>query len=166
MEPVQRGAAVLAVTVAVALSAAAWSSFASGANAAPRAAAAGTITLRGRPGISGPWRSYLWLKLRRGAIPVSFSVCAVVDSKKLPPSCHGAPGVTLPAGARMRLEQRRGNRGAWKVVGISLMPFLDARLSNAVGGNGYGTVHYRVTLRARNGAILRTSNPFRVIWHR
>ena len=163
----QRGLAVLAVTVAVALLGVFASlGVASGSTPhAVRAQAATTITLRGRVGISGPWRSYLWLKLKRGGIPVSFSVCALVDSKKIPPSCNGRPGATIPEGSRLRLEQRRA-KGPWKVVGVSFMPYLDARLSNDVAGNRFGTVHYRVTLRGQNGTILRTSNPFKVIWHR
>jgi hypothetical protein len=166
---VQRGLAVIAVVVSVALASAVGASLSRDAAAAsPRAAAAPAvtmITLRGRKDISGPWRNYLYLKLSRGAIPVSFSVCAVVDSKKVPPSCHARHGTTIPKNSRLRLEQRRGT-GRWKLVGVSLEPFLDARLSNDVAGNRYGTVHYRVTLRAKNGTILRTSNPFRVIWHR
>jgi len=167
--PVQRGLAVIAVVVSVPVASAAGASLSGAATGSPRIAAAPavtTITLRGRKGISGPWRNYLYLKLRRGAIPVSFSVCALVDSKKLPPSCHARRGVTIPKGSRLRLEQRRLSKSAWRVVGVSFDPFIGARLSSAVGGNRFGTVHYRVTLRAQNGTIIRTSNPFRVIWHR
>ena len=163
----QRGLAVLTVAAAVVLATAA-ASVAGAPGSAPQAAqapAVTTITLRGRVGISGPWRSYLWLKLRPGGVPVSFSVCALVDSKKIPPSCNGRHGVKIPQASRLRLEQRRA-KGAWKVVAVSFMPYLDARLSNDVGGNRFGTVHYRVTLRGPNGTILRTSNPFKVIWHR
>ena len=169
MPPVRRGAAVLAMMVAVALSATAGLSFASRVSTstvAAKAAAVDRITLRGRKGVSGPWRTYLFLKLKRGGIPVSFSVCALLGSRHVPPACHAAAGAKLPAGARMRLEQRRSGQRAWKMVGLSFMPYLDARLSNDVGGNRFGTVHYRVTLRGPNGKILRTSNPFRVIWRR
>jgi hypothetical protein len=160
---------VFAVAAAAILYGALAVSYAAAENASSRAASgaqAQTITLRGRAGITGPWRSSLSMKLRRGGIPVSFSLCALVDSKKIPPSCHAAAGVKIPNGARLRLEQRRGNKGAWKRVGVSVSPFLDARLSNDVGGNRYGPVHYRVTLRAPNGTVLRTSNLFRVNWHR
>ncbi len=169
MRAVHRGAAVLAVGVTVGLVAALGASYASAERTSPNAVSAAqaqTITLRGRPGITGPWRTYLSLKLRRGAIPVSFSLCALVDSKKIPPTCHALAGVKLPSGARLRLEQRRSGKGAWKRVGVSAEPFLDARLSNDVDGNRFGTAHYRVTMRNPNGSILRTSNPFRVIWHR
>jgi hypothetical protein len=152
----------------VAVSAAAAPSFASGA-ASPQAAegaAAQIITLRGRPGIDGPWRTVLRLRLRRGGVPISFSVCAVLGSKNVPPSCHAAAGARLPNAARLRLEQRRKANAPWKVVGVSFSPFLDARLSNDVSGNRFGTVSYRVTMRGPNGTILRTSNPFKVIWHR
>ena len=47
------------------------------------------------------------------------------------------------------------------------VPTLHAVLSNAVAGNRFGTVFYRVTLRERgSGRILRTSNPFKVVWYR
>lgn len=165
---VRRGLAVCAV-MAVCLSASVGASYAWAGAASPRAGSAAellTITLRGRPGITGPWRRSLSLKLRRGALPVGFSICALVDSKKFPPSCHAARGAKIPQGARLRLEERRKAKGAWKVVGVSFEPFLDARLSNAVDGNRFGTAHYRVVLRGPNGKILRTSNPFSVIWHR
>jgi hypothetical protein len=155
-------AALVAAGLFVAFGAAAGS-------ASPRAGSSGqvlTITLRGRQGITGPWLSSLSMKLRRGAVPVSFSLCGLAGSKTIPPTCHATPGVKLPRGSRMRLEQRRKAGGAWKVVGISFTPALDARLSNAVSGNRYGTVHYRVTLRGPNGKVLRTSNPFSVVWHR
>ncbi len=164
-----RGLAVITVLVSLALAWAVLASVSGAASASPRTAAAPaatTITLRGRQGIAGPWRTYLRLKLRRGAIPVSFSVCALVDSKKIPPLCHARRGVKIPKDSRLRLEQRRLSKAAWRVVGVSFEPFIGARLSNDVGGNRFGTVHYRVTLRGPNGTILRTSNPFKVIWHR
>jgi hypothetical protein len=135
----------------------------SGAGAAPAAAA--TIVLRGRTGIDGPWRSYLRLRFVRGGIPVSFTVCAVwADKPLLTPECRAAPGQRLPEGTRMRLEQRR--QAGWRRVGLSIEPALEAVLSNAVSGNRPGTVYYRVRLLQPSGRVLRTSNTFRVIWHK
>jgi len=164
---VQRGLVVLAATVAAVCASAFGASYASAGSASPHAAGAAqvqTITLRGRKGIEGPWLRRLSLKLKRGAQPVSFTLCALIDSKLFPPTCHGKAGVKLPEGARMRLEERRGTKGSWRLVGVSLEPQLDARLSNAVDGNRYGAVHYRVRLRGPNGVTLRTSNPFIVNW--
>jgi len=160
---------VLAATVAAVFLCSFGVSYASAGSASPRAskaAQAQTITLRGRRDISGPWRPFLRIKLKRGGYPIAFTLCALVDSKTLPPDCHARQGVQIPKGARLRLEQSRSTRGPWRVVGVSFSPYLDARLSNDVAGNRFGTVHYRVTLRAPNGTILRTSNRFRVIWHR
>jgi hypothetical protein len=64
----------------------------------------------------------------------------------------------------MRLEQRR--KAGWKRVGLSTGPAVQAVLSNAVSGNRLGTVYYKVTLRQPSGLVLRTSNTFRVIWHK
>jgi hypothetical protein len=143
----------------------------SGAGAKPSSgagattAAAATIVLRGRTGIEGPWRSYLSLRLVRGGIPVSFSVCAVWgDQPLLTQECRAAPGTRLPEGTMMRLEQRR--KAAWRRVGLSTEPALEGVLSNAVSGNRLGTVFYRVRLRQQSGRVLRTSNTFRVIWHK
>jgi hypothetical protein len=144
----------------------------SGANAshtsASRAttAAVATIRLGGRTGIDGPWRRALRLGLKRGGIPVSFSVCAVWgDPPSLTPACLQVSDERLPEGTQLRLEQHR--TVGWKRVGLSPVPTLHAVLSNAVAGNRFGTVFYRVTLRERgSGRILRTSNTFRVIWHR
>jgi hypothetical protein len=128
-------------------------------------AAVATIKLGGRTGIVGPWRRSLRLKLVRGGIPVSFSVCAVWgEQPSLTPECEAASGEGLPAGTILRLEQHR--KVGWKRVGQSPAPALQAVLSNAVGGNRVGTVLYRVTLRQRSGRVLRTSNTFRVVWHK
>jgi hypothetical protein len=134
----------------------------SGAGATTEAAS--KIVLRGRKGIQGPWRRYLWLKLVRGGIPVSFSVCAVWNQPLLTPACQAAPGKRLPEGTTMRLEQSR--KAVWKRVGLSTEPALEAVLSNDVSGNRLGTVFYRVTLRQPSGRVLRTSNTFRVVWHK
>jgi hypothetical protein len=64
----------------------------------------------------------------------------------------------------MRLEQR-GKTG-WKRVGLSTEPALEAVLSNAVSGNRVGTVLYRTRLLRLSGLVLRTSNTFRVVWHK
>jgi hypothetical protein len=134
-------------------------------SAGVRTTAEATIVLRGRTGIQGPWRRYLRLKLRRGGIPVSFSVCAVWgEPPVLTPECEAAPGDRLPEGTTMRLEQRR--KAGWKRVGLSTGPAVQAVLSNAVSGNRLGTVYYKVTLRQPSGLVLRTSNTFRVIWHK
>jgi hypothetical protein len=127
--------------------------------------AAATIVLRGRQGGYGPWRRYLWLKLVRSDV-ISFSVCAVWNRPgPPPPTCRAAPGTRLPRGTVMRLEQRRAGPG-WKVVGTSRQPALEAVLSNTVSGNRPGLVAYRVTLRNRAGRVFRTSNTFKVFWHK
>jgi hypothetical protein len=144
----------------------------SGASAGPssganvKTAALATIVLRGRTGISGPWRSYLRLRLVRGGIPVSFSLCGVWGERpSLTPECGAATGERLPEGTTLRLEQHR--TVGWKRVGLSSEPALDAVLSNAVAGNRVGTVYYRITLREpSSGRVLRTSNTFKVIWHK
>jgi hypothetical protein len=143
----------------------------SGAGARPSSgagvttAAVATIALRGRTGIYGPWRKYLRLRLVRGGIPVSFSVCAVWGEQPvLTPECQAPPGNRLPEGTTMRLEQHR--TVGWKRVGLSTGAALEAVLSDAVSGSRLGTVFYRVTLRQRSGRVLRTSNTFRVIWHK
>jgi hypothetical protein len=144
----------------------------SGASASPNSrsrattAAVATIKLGGRTGIEGPWRRALRLGLKRGGIPVSFSVCAVWgDPPSLTPECLQASSQRLPEGTVLRLEQHR--TVGWKRVGLSPVPTLHAVLSNAVAGNRFGTVLYRVTLRERgSGRILRTSNPFKVVWHK
>jgi hypothetical protein len=169
MPRVQRGPVVLAASIVAFSAFVCGASYASAKSASPRAAKAAqaqTITLRGRRDISGPWRRLLRIKLKRGGYPIAFTLCALVDSKTIPPACHARPGVKIPEGSRLRLEQSRSTRGPWRVVGVSFSPYLDARLSNDVSGNRFGTVHYRVTLRNANGTILRTSNPYRVIWHR
>jgi hypothetical protein len=113
----------------------------SGAHASTAAVA--TIKLGGRTGIDGPWRNALRLKLKRGGIPVSFSVCAVWgEPPALTPECLQSSDDRLPEGTQLRLEQHRG-------------------------GNRFGTVFYRVTLREKGtGHILRTSNQFKVVWHK
>jgi hypothetical protein len=144
----------------------------SGASASPTngsratTAAVATIKLGGRTGIEGPWRRALRLKLKRGGIPVSFSVCAVWgEPPALTPECLQASDERLPEGTMLRLEQHR--TVGWKRVGLSPVPTLYAVLSNAVAGNRFGTVFYRVTLRERgSGRILRTSNTLRVVWHK
>jgi hypothetical protein len=129
-------------------------------------AAEATIKLGGRTGIDGPWRRALRLKLKRGGIPVSFSVCAVWgDPPTLTPQCLQASDERLPDETQLRLEQHR--TVGWKRVGLSPAATLHAVLSNAVAGNRFGTVFYRVTLRQRgSGRILRTSNKLKVVWHR
>jgi hypothetical protein len=131
-------------------------------------AAVATISLRGRTGIEGAWRSSLRLRLRRTAIPTSFSLCAVWgDPPSLTPECDAPSGERLPEGSTMRLEQsRKLVNAAWKRVGFSAGPALSAVLSNSVSGNRLGTVFYRVTLRQSTGTVLRTSNTFRVVWHK
>jgi hypothetical protein len=134
-----------------------------------RTAAATKIVLRGRLGIQGPWRSYLWLKLVRGGIPTSFTICAVWDQALLTPACRAAPGKSLPEGTVMRLEQRRitpKRATGWKRVGFSPETPLQAVLSNDLSGNRRGVVAYRVTVRSTSGRVLRTSNTLRVFWHR
>jgi hypothetical protein len=64
----------------------------------------------------------------------------------------------------MRLEQRR--KTGWKTVAVSTDAALEARLSNAVAGNRLGVVSYRVRVRNPSGLVLRTSNTFRVTWHK
>jgi hypothetical protein len=143
-----------------------------GAGAGPRskpdsARQGAPIVLRGRVGLAGPWRRYLWLKLRRVDI-TTFSVCAIWNrSSPPPPNCHGAPGDRLPQGTVLRLEQRRLRPASrpWTTVGISRDAALSAVLSNTVSGNRLGTVTYRVTLRSPEGRIFRTSNAFNVFWH-
>ena len=144
----------------------------SGASASPTSgsrattAAVATIKLGGRTGIDGPWRRALRLKLKRGGLPVTFSVCGVWgEPPSLTPQCLQASDDRLPDGTLMRLEQHR--TVGWKRVGLSPVPTLHAVLSNALSGSRFGTVFYRVTLRERgSGRILRTSNTFRVVWHR
>jgi hypothetical protein len=147
------------------------SPFASSATARPSNAtrltttADATIVLRGRTGIDGPWRKSLRLKLVRSAIPVSFTVCAVWgENPSVTTDCAAAPGERLPEGTRMRLEQHR--KVGWRRVGLSLGPALEGVLSNAVAGNQLGTVVYRARLVQPSGRVLRTSNTFKVIWHK
>src|SRR6266545_5984850 len=124
-----------------------------------------TIVLRGRTGIQGPWRDSLRLRLGRGGIPVSFTVCAVWgEPPSLTPTCRSPSGKRLPERATMRLEQHR--TVGWKRVGLSNEPALEAVLSDAVAGHRVGTVFYRVRLQQPSGRVLRTSNTFRVIWHK
>jgi hypothetical protein len=129
-------------------------------------AAVATIKMGGRTGIDGPWRRALRLKLKRGGLPVTFSVCAVWgEPPSLTPECLQTSGERLPEGTMMRLEQHR--TVGWKRIGLSPVPTLHAVLSNAVAGNRFGTVFYRVTLRERgSGRILRTSNSFKVVWRK
>jgi hypothetical protein len=129
------------------------------------AAAFATIALGGRTGIEGPWRDYLRLKLGRGGVPVSFTVCAVWGERPvLTQECGSASGKRLPKRATMRLEQHR--TAGWKRVGLSAELALEAVLSDAVSGHRAGTVFYRVRLRQPSGRVLRTSNTFRVTWHK
>jgi hypothetical protein len=154
--------AVLVVTLALAASTAAV-----GAQSAPAratAANASKIVLRGRQGIQGPWRRYLWLKLHRFGI-TSFTVCAVRDVTSLSPSCRPPSGERLPQGAILKLEQSRPGRG-WRTVAISREAALQAVLSNTVTGNRLGPTSYRVTLRNSAGRVVETSNMFRVYWTR
>jgi hypothetical protein len=151
--------AVLAVTLAfAAASPAAASDRTVGAN---YATADSVIVLRGRKGIAGPWRRYLWVKLDRSRI-TSFTVCAARGLKSLSPSCTPRGGA-LPTGSVLRLEQRRAGR-SWRTVAISREPALQAVLSNSVTGNRVGTTSYRVTLRNGAGRVVETSNMFRVYW--
>jgi hypothetical protein len=149
-------------------------SLASGASAGPSSStgfekpAVATIKLRGRTGIEGAWRTILRLKLRRGGIPTSFSLCGVWgDPPVLTAECDPGSGERLPDGSMLRLEQsRKAVGGVWKRVGQSLGTAVEGVLSNSVAGNRLGTVYYRVTLRqSSTGQVLRTSNTFRVIWH-
>ena len=140
--------------------------------AADGAKQAAPIVLRGRVGLAGPWRRYLWLKLVRFDI-TSFSVCAIWNrSSPPPPNCHAAPEDRLPQGTVLRLEQRlplsrlrRASSRVWRTVGISRDAALTAVLSNTVSGNRLGVVEYRVTLRGASGRIFRISNTFKVFWH-
>ena len=150
-------------------------SLASGASARPSSStglekpAVATITLRGRTGIEGAWRTILRLKLRRGGTPTSFSLCGVWgDPPVLTAECDPNLAERLPDGSVLRVEQsRKAVGGVWKRVGQSQSTAVDAVLSNAVSGNRLGTVYYRVTLRqSSTGQLLRTSNTFRVIWHK
>jgi hypothetical protein len=134
-----------------------------------KAATAGTVVLRGRMGAYGPWRSYLWLKLRKGGLPTTFSICAVWDQPLLTPACRAAEGKSLPQGTAMRLEQRRmtpKRAAGWKRVGFSPVTPLEAILSNDVSGNRLGVVAYRVTVRNASGRIFHRSNTLRVFWHK
>jgi hypothetical protein len=143
---------------------------ASGASVGPSTAervttaAAEKIVLRGRRGIQGPWRSYLWLKLVRGGKPTSFTLCAVWNQQLLTPACRTAGGRTLPEGATMLLEQRRS--AGWKRVGFSTEAVLEAVLSNSESGSRLGTVYYRVKLQDASRRVLGTSNKLKVIWHK
>ena len=154
--------AVLVVTLALAVSTAA---VAAGSGPA-RTTAADTskIVLRGRQGIQGPWRRYLWLKLQRFGI-TSFTVCAVRDVTSLSPTCRPPSGDRLPTGAILKLEQGRPGHG-WRTVAISREVALQAVLSNTVTGNRLGATSYRVTLRNSAGRAVETSNVFRVYWTR
>jgi hypothetical protein len=122
------------------------------------------IVLRGRQGIQGPWRRYLWLKLHRFGI-TSFTVCAVRNVKFLSPSCRPPGGGRLPQGSILKLEQGRPGRG-WRTVAISREAALQAVLSNTLTGNRLGPTSFRVTLRNVAGRVLETSNVFRVYWTR
>jgi hypothetical protein len=121
-----------------------------------------SILLRGRQGIQGPWRRYLWLRLNRHSV-ISFTVCAVRNRTKPTPSCAPPQGERLPQGSILKLEQRRAGRG-WRTVAISRGPALQAVLSNGVTGNRLGTISYRVTLRNEGGRAVETSNTFKVYW--
>jgi len=123
---------------------------------------ASKIVLRGRQGIQGPWRRYLWLKLNRNAV-ISFTVCAVRSASTPSPTCRPPHGERLPESSTMKLEQRRPGRG-WRTVAISREPALQAVLSNGVTGNHVGTTSYRVTLRNESGRVVETSNTFKVFW--
>jgi hypothetical protein len=129
--------------------------------AADSAAASSSIVLRGRTGIAGPWRRYLWVKLDRSRV-TSFTVCAARGQKSLSPSCTPRDGA-LPAGSVLRLEQQRAGR-SWRTVAISREAALQAVLSNSVTGNRVGTTSYRVTLRNEAGRVVETSNVFKVYW--
>ncbi len=163
--------ALLVVSLALPLgSGASGGSAASGDRAAVGAAA--KITLRGRQGGAGPWRSSLSLKLVKVKL-TSFVVCAVWDQAMPPPTCHAAPGDRLPKGTSLRLEQRPAGSGVkradspgWGMIGLSQDAALEAVLSNNISQNQFGTISYRVTLRSASGRIQATSNTFRVVWHR
>jgi hypothetical protein len=153
-------AAVLVLTLALAASTTAVAARSGPSRAT--AANASQIVLRGRQGIQGPWRRYLWLKLHRFGI-TSFTVCAVRDVKIPPPSCFPPSGDRLPTGSVLKLEQARASRG-WRTVAISREAALQAVLSNTVTGNRLGTTSYRVTLRSDAGRVVETSNVFKVFW--
>jgi hypothetical protein len=153
-------AAVLLVTFALAGSSAAGAAETGPASAS--SASASKIVLRGRQGIQGPWRRYLWLKLHRFGI-TSFTVCAVRNVKILSPSCRPPGGERLPQGSILKLEQGRPGSG-WRTVASSREAALQAVLSNTVTGNRVGATSYRVTLRDDAGRVVETSNVFKVYW--
>ena len=155
------GVVVLVTSVLAAVSTAGAAESASGP-ASAGAVSASKIVLRGREGIQGPWRRYLWLKLHRFGI-TSFTVCAVRNAKFLSPSCRPPSGARLPQGSILKLEQGRQGRG-WRTVAISREAALQAVLSNTVTGNRLGATSYRVTLRNSAGRVVETSNMFRVYW--
>jgi hypothetical protein len=130
------------------------------------------ITLRGRSPSPGPWRRQLRLKLIKARLK-SFELCAMVNRSTLSPTCDPKQTDVLPRGTILRLEQKPAGKGihvrdtpGWGMVGTSLQPSLLAVLSNAVTGNTFGTITYRVTLRDAEGTILARSRPFKVVWHR
>lgn len=131
-----------------------------------------TITVLGSRQNTGPFERSLSLKLVKGFHPVTFYVCAAWGEETAPPGCKAARGTRLPAGARMRLEQRPPGPAitypdspGWGTVGTSETAELSAPLSNGVTGNRLGKVTFRATLRDQSGDVLATSNAFTVTWH-
>ena len=137
------------------------------------AAAAHTITLRGKFAGSG-WVRTLSRKLNKNRL-IPFTLCAVWDhpsGKQF--DCLPVPGSSLPPGTDLRLEQkpaghglRRADSPGWGMLAMSPTAVLKAPLSNDVTGNTFGTVRFRVTLRERaTGRIVYRSNPFLLRWTR
>jgi hypothetical protein len=136
------------------------------------AAAGHNLTLRGRsPGWG--WTTSMSRRLVRTRI-IPFTVCAVWDQPASRPFDCTAAVARLPRGTELRLEQKPAGQGikrrdspGWGMVGLSHTAILRVPLSNAVTGNRYGTVRFRVTLRRRDsGAIVYRSNPLVLRWRR
>jgi hypothetical protein len=132
-----------------------------------------TIRVLGSRKNTGPFQDSLSLKLvPTGSQPFNFYVCAAWGGKTAPSDCTAPPGARLPAGSRLRLEQRppgpamtSADSPGWGTVGTSDTPELSIPLSNGVTGNRFGKVTYRVTLRNQSGRVLATSNTFKLTWH-
>ncbi len=91
---------------------------------------------------TGPWRSYLSLKLVADGVPIQLLRLRAVGPKTVPPACDAAAGAELPAGTLLRLEQRRRRRGrepgqpGWSTRrDLRLPPSSTSALSNDVAGN-------------------------------
>jgi len=123
---------------------------------------------------AGPWSPAVSLKLPKDfGIPTSFYVCAVWKHSASRAACEATPGVKLPIGTTLRLEQQpigpavtNADTPGWGTVATSEDATLSAVLSNFVTGNKPGTFTYRTTLRDRAGQILARSNLVEVTWHK